>query len=406
MTDNGEDVIIDGGIAKKAKIDADSNAVTALASLASGTTPLPDAADVAVAVEPPSQHVLVDEKKQETEDMDTKNDPTATDVNVTATVAEAVDAATISTPPVLDAPPVLPAPTTNEGGDVVFDPSMPSPAAGEETPFHMSQSERKRYREKQRRQNISSAIDALTKVLVKVDPTNFIEHNNQVYFATEKASITEASSESSFRKRRSSAGFNTSHHHQPLNRTEVINHATVLIEKLAAERDDVKMRMHGGQPVPTSSSNSEAPKGGSAAPTAAMVPQYPMQGGQPQLMMVANGAHPPTIMMPPAHYFPQYVVNGNGQPGVMQWAMQPQQYAAPGAPAQEDGEGVKPEGEKVEEAKDATEVSTSVEKEEVEKVEGETAQPSEKSGESENIEAPAEEITEEPEKEHVEIKSV
>lgn len=77
--------------------------------------------------------------------------------------------------------------------------------------------------------------------MLKTDPSNFIEHNNQVYFAAEKAPtpLNEAN-DSAFRKRRTSSS--TSHHHQPLNRTEVISHATILIEKIASENADLKMK--------------------------------------------------------------------------------------------------------------------------------------------------------------------
>ena len=65
----------------------------------------------------------------------------------------------------------------------------------------------------------------------------------------------------------------------------------------------------------------------------------PSTSQQPaQMMMVSNGmTNPPTtILMPSNPYtFPQYVVNSAGQPGVMQWPMQPQQslpaYITPGA---------------------------------------------------------------------------
>lgn len=132
--------------------------------------------------------------------------------------------------------------------------------AAELEAFNMSQSERKRYREKTRRQNISSAIDQLTKVLLKVDPTNFMSHNNQVYFAASQSQQNDPT----FRKRRSSAaprGSISTSHHQPLNRTEVINHAVLLIERLANESEQIQMELMHLQNISNSDVNSKGNDG-------------------------------------------------------------------------------------------------------------------------------------------------
>eukprot|EP00551_Chaetoceros_affinis_P007644 CAMPEP_0203665012 /NCGR_PEP_ID=MMETSP0090-20130426/2307_1 /ASSEMBLY_ACC=CAM_ASM_001088 /TAXON_ID=426623 /ORGANISM="Chaetoceros affinis, Strain CCMP159" /LENGTH=571 /DNA_ID=CAMNT_0050528443 /DNA_START=124 /DNA_END=1839 /DNA_ORIENTATION=- len=229
--------------------------------------------------------------------------------------------------------------------NAVFDPEVhartmnmkPSDAATEneddpENAYNMSQSERKRYREKKRRQNISAAIDQLTKILLRVDPVNFIEHNNQVYFASERGTINN-SNDPTFRKRRSSTSRapTTSHHHQPLNRTEIITHAALLIERLAEERDGMNMKI---MQVQHMSSNGDgngntagAPNANNGAPSISMVSPFPMQQQAPQMMMVSNGmsqSGPTAILMQPNPYgIPQYIVNGPAPPG---WPVQQQQH--------------------------------------------------------------------------------
>lgn len=120
---------------------------------------------------------------------------------------------------------------------------------------------------------LEAAIDALTKVLLKVDPTNFIEHNNQVYFATDKSTMNDQGHDSSFRKRRSTGSTSTSHHHQPLNRTEVINHATILIEKLASESEELKLKMMQFQHMPNAGDMSK----GNGVAAMSMMSQFPLQ---------------------------------------------------------------------------------------------------------------------------------
>ena len=75
------------------------------------------------------------------------------------------------------------------------------------------------------------------------------------------ATATATTPDSTFRKRRSN-GSSTKNasttHHQPLNRTEVINHAAVVIEKIATENTELKMKFmqlmmakNGNAPVTT-----------------------------------------------------------------------------------------------------------------------------------------------------------
>jgi hypothetical protein len=99
---------------------------------------------------------------------------------------------------------------------------------------YKKQSERKRCREKKRRQSISAAIEKLASTLVKVDPSNLIWHNNQVYFGDT------AFAGSSKRARYGGA---SSIKNQPLNRTEIINHTVHVVEKLAVENEETKLKM-------------------------------------------------------------------------------------------------------------------------------------------------------------------
>jgi hypothetical protein len=99
---------------------------------------------------------------------------------------------------------------------------------------YRKQSERKRCREKKRRQSISTAIEKLTSILVKVDPSNLIYHNSQVYFGD----TTFAGS-----SKRARYGGASSIKNLPLNRTEIINHTVYLVEKLAVENEEMKLKM-------------------------------------------------------------------------------------------------------------------------------------------------------------------
>lgn len=72
-------------------------------------------------------------------------------------------------------------------------------------------------------------------------------HNNQVYYTNDGASkddalVTSHLLESTNKKPRTDSMQSTSHH-QPLNRTEIINHAAILIEKLAKRREEYKMEL-------------------------------------------------------------------------------------------------------------------------------------------------------------------
>ncbi len=107
----------------------------------------------------------------------------------------------------------------------------------------MSQSERKRYREKKRRSEITNAIDQLTKILLKVEPNNLIQQNNLVY--STNTSDFPYRSTSRLGCGNSSGGGGGSQ--QPLNRTEIINHAVHVLEKLFRENEERKihiMRLH------------------------------------------------------------------------------------------------------------------------------------------------------------------
>lgn len=145
----------------------------------------------------------------------------------------------------------------------------------------MSQSERKRYREKKRRSEITCAIDHLTKILIKVEPTNLFQQNNLVY--------TTSTNDFPPRSLRTS---NNSSGQQPLNRTEIINHAAQVLDRLFKENEERKMhlmRLHSGVPKDTNTGNG----GGNNAATAT--------GNQHQMMMF----HQPTIYHQPSAPAPQ-----------------------------------------------------------------------------------------------------
>jgi hypothetical protein len=84
----------------------------------------------------------------------------------------------------------------------------------------------KRSREKQRRQKISSAIERLTNTLLKVDQSNLVQRNDQVYFGQELSFVN-----------------NNSCCNLALNRTKIINHATNLIEKFAIDNEKSKLKV-------------------------------------------------------------------------------------------------------------------------------------------------------------------
>jgi len=115
---------------------------------------------------------------------------------------------------------------------------------------YMKQAERKRSKEKKRRQDISNAMEKLTDTLLKVDPDNLFRHNNQIYFGDGVHTLS-------------------NRHNNPLNRTEIINHATNMIAKLAMENERNKFQglqlqnmilsQQGRGPTSTSSSSSILP---------------------------------------------------------------------------------------------------------------------------------------------------
>ena len=86
----------------------------------------------------------------------------------------------------------------------------------------MTQSERKRYREKKRRSDITNAVDELTKVLMKIDPNSFSPNFS---FGEGRAKHTVPSSA------------------QNLNRTEIIGHAAKVLNRMNAEKDEMKLQI-------------------------------------------------------------------------------------------------------------------------------------------------------------------
>ena len=111
----------------------------------------------------------------------------------------------------------------------------PTATADNDGPMEgMSQSERKRYREKKRRSEITNAIDNLTKILLKVEPANLFQQNNLVYSTN---SNNDFSSSRSVRTNNNSSG------QQPLNRTEIINHAAQVLDRLFRENEERKMHL-------------------------------------------------------------------------------------------------------------------------------------------------------------------
>lgn len=86
----------------------------------------------------------------------------------------------------------------------------------------MTQSERKRYREKKRRSDITNAVDELTKVLMKIDPNSFSPNFS---FGDGRSKHTVPSSA------------------QNLNRTEIISHAAKVLNRINAEKDEMKLQV-------------------------------------------------------------------------------------------------------------------------------------------------------------------
>ncbi len=104
---------------------------------------------------------------------------------------------------------------------------------------YMKQAERKRSREKKRRQDISDAMEKLTEVLLKVDSSNLVQYNNQVYFGN--WSRTSESSNHGYPPYIGVPGTIPVRHKNPLNRTEIINHTTHMIRKLARQNEEYKL---------------------------------------------------------------------------------------------------------------------------------------------------------------------
>ncbi len=135
----------------------------------------------------------------------------------------------------------------DEEEDIIFEPSTHEflPVDGKNKRVvgdYTTQSERKKLREKKRRQEISVAIERLSKMLLKLDPSSFMQHNNQLYHFTDgekgikrKSLNDDHDIYSSFPQRQVQ--------HHPLNRTDIINHAVVMLEKLARESEESKIEL-------------------------------------------------------------------------------------------------------------------------------------------------------------------
>ena len=111
---------------------------------------------------------------------------------------------------------------------------------------YISLSERKKFREKKRRKEITNAIDQLSKMLLRVDPSTFIEHNNQVYSTPNVIDLDNKKNQHDLQL----ITFPHQNHkeevrqqYQPLNRTSTINHAAILLEKLATESEETKIEL-------------------------------------------------------------------------------------------------------------------------------------------------------------------
>jgi hypothetical protein len=194
-------------------------------------------ADITIASNEGKTDEKEDKNKVTTTDTNSNNlginpasNPTATALNTSALLLGAPPSATI--PPNFAAAMLMQAPGPPEA--MGFSPKMDS----ESMMSGMSQSERKRFREKKRRSEITNAIDQLTKILLKVEPANLIQQNNLVYSTN--------SSDIPSRAGRSNGGSGGGGQ-QPLNRTEIINHAVQVLERLFRENEERKlqiMRLH------------------------------------------------------------------------------------------------------------------------------------------------------------------
>jgi hypothetical protein len=160
---------------------------------------------------------------------------------------------------------------------------------------YASLSERKKQREKRRRQEISVAIDRLSNVFLKIDPTNFIQHNDQVYFVSGRdqgnkrgqnkkenghfsnSSILYQGDEDEFDRSKQRTKTTRTHQHQHLlNRTAIINYATVLLEKLARESEETQIELLQLQhSLMTSNNNSNTNNNNNAGATIMMMTPAP-----------------------------------------------------------------------------------------------------------------------------------
>eukprot|EP00551_Chaetoceros_affinis_P015625 CAMPEP_0203711870 /NCGR_PEP_ID=MMETSP0091-20130426/69743_1 /ASSEMBLY_ACC=CAM_ASM_001089 /TAXON_ID=426623 /ORGANISM="Chaetoceros affinis, Strain CCMP159" /LENGTH=300 /DNA_ID=CAMNT_0050589821 /DNA_START=35 /DNA_END=937 /DNA_ORIENTATION=- len=82
-------------------------------------------------------------------------------------------------------------------------------------------------------------------MLLKLDPTKFIQHNSQLYHFTDQgkngSSANDDDRDPPFSTSSSFPPRQVTHH--PLNRTDIINHAVVMLEKLARESEESKIEL-------------------------------------------------------------------------------------------------------------------------------------------------------------------
>jgi hypothetical protein len=121
--------------------------------------------------------------------------------------------------------------------------------------------EKKRDREKKRRTDITNAIDALVKLLVKIDPSLIMVRNNQVYgilsstgslLPMNEHGLLQAPTQGDLTESdliKGTANFiGTKRRYRtsligdpvPLNRTDIIHHAAKILEKIYRENEELK----------------------------------------------------------------------------------------------------------------------------------------------------------------------
>lgn len=126
----------------------------------------------------------------------------------------------------------------NRGGTYIWQPPTDNPDESREdvsiSIVGMTQSERKKHREKKRRSEITGAIDQLTAILLKTEPAGLIQQHKLIYH---NSTTNGSEDEENPHQCSASAG------QQPLNRTEIINHASNVLEKLFVENEERKSQL-------------------------------------------------------------------------------------------------------------------------------------------------------------------